>query len=351
MNVVTERDSKSVTPALPSPRRLLIFAVLIPAVVAASNQLFFQLAAYQSPRRWWLYPWMVFTTAVLSWCAGRYLQPAWLRWLVFGWCLVLLDLLTTAACLSGPVPTDFAFVLISSQVSLLVIWSILADVGWQWRLPGLAAFSAVLVAFSGAFVSNVSSQSWGILMILTTIIVAVVCCGLRLRGFTLRPLDTGYIESDKRSTSHQFGTRHMLIWAAAMAPLLVVARGMEFLIFSDLNASTAFHSVLLALGIATLNLVAIWAVLGSGPWPVRLAALIAFPLALALVVERYTVSLRPGIGQSWEAFWFMLHNMEGNWDRWLWLNAALLAALLLFVRASGYRLLRAVQADRSEPSQ
>ena len=191
MDLEAEPESKTATPALSSPGRLLVFAVLIPAAVAASNQLFFQLAEFQSERRWWLYPWMVFTTAVLSWCAGRYLQPSWLRWLVFSWCLVLLDLLTIAACLSGPLPTDFAFVLISSQISLLAIWSILANVGWQWRLPGLAAFGAGLVVFAGTFVSELVYAELGYFDDPDHGGRGVVCCGLRLRGFTLRQLNAG----------------------------------------------------------------------------------------------------------------------------------------------------------------
>jgi hypothetical protein len=294
---------------------------------------------------------MVFTTAVLSWCAGRYLHPAWLRWLVFGWCLVLVNLITVGACLSGPLPTDFAFVLISSQISLLMIWSLLADVGWQWRLPGLAAFGAVLILFAGSFISNWGTRSWGILMILTTIIVAVVCCGLRLRGFTLRQLNPANIRATQRSSVHQFGTKHMLVWAAAMAPLFIVARGLEFLIFSDLNASTAFQSIWLSLAIATLNLLAIWAVHGSGAWPIRIAALILLPYALSLGVERYANSLYPGLGRSWTALTYMLREMRGQWAFWLSLNAVLLAALLLFVRANGYRLLRSARTDRMELGQ
>jgi hypothetical protein len=143
----------------------------------------------------------------------------------------------------------------------------------------------------------------------------------------------------------------MLIWAAAMAPLLVVARGMEFLIFSDLDYSTTFQSVWLSLAIATLNLLAIWAVLGSGPWPLRIAALIILPYALSLGVERYADSLHPGLGRSWTTLTYMLREMRGQWASWLSLNAILLAALLLFVRANGYRLLRAARTEQMELGQ
>jgi hypothetical protein len=345
MDLVAEGDSKTAMPSLPSPRRLLVFAVLIPAVVATSNQWFFHLAGYQSARRWWLYPWMAFTAGVLSWCAGRYLHPAWFRWLVFGWCLALLNLLTIAACLSGPVPADFAFVLIASQISLLVIWSILADVGWQWRLPGLAAFGAAVVVLAGNFLTW-RTRSWGILIVLSAVIVALVCFGLRLRGFMLRKQGTGDVGPGRSTSAHQFGTKHMLIWAAAIGPVLIVARGMEFLIFRELDVAITFHSALLSLVIATLNLLAIWSVLGAGPWPLRVTALLLLPFLLSIVVERYAIFLRPGIGQTWTPFSRMLQNMQGGWSSWFWLNAALLAALLLFVHENGYRLLRANPANK-----
>jgi hypothetical protein len=288
---------------------------------------------------------MAFSAAVLSWCAGRYLHPPWLRWLEFGWCLALLNLLTIAACLSGPVPADFAFVLIASEVSLLVIWSILADVGWQWRLPGMAAFGAAVVVFAGNFLTWYT-RSWGILIILSAIVVALVCFGLRLRGFMLRKHGADDVRPDRNTSVHQFGTKHMLIWAAAIGPVLIVARGLEFLIFRELNVAITFHSALLSLIIATLNLLAIWSVLGAGPWPLRAASLMLLPFILSIVVERYAVFLRPGIGQTWTPFSRMLRSMEGSWSSWFWLNAALLAALLLFVRANGYRLLRTSRTDQ-----
>jgi len=37
-----------------------------------------------------------------------------------------------------------------------------------------------------------------------------------------------------------------------------------------------------------------------------------------------------------------LAEMKDLWTAWLWLDAALLAALLLFLRASGYRLIRKI---------
>jgi hypothetical protein len=98
--------------------RLLLCAVLIPAAVAGSNQWLYDAIGTSRWLQAWLYPWMTVTAAVLSWCAGRYLPTAALRWIVFAWCLLLLDLLTLAACQDGRIPDHFGFVLVSSQVSL-----------------------------------------------------------------------------------------------------------------------------------------------------------------------------------------------------------------------------------------
>src|SRR5689334_16612950 len=95
-----------------SPVRFVLCAILLPAAVAASNYALF--ANYHQVQVF-LYPWMAASVATLSWIVGRYLSPSWLRWLVFGWSLALLNLLTIAACLSGPLPGHFAYALVSAQ--------------------------------------------------------------------------------------------------------------------------------------------------------------------------------------------------------------------------------------------
>ena len=85
-----------------SPGRFVLCAIVLPIFVAASNQLLIAYGDFLFLRVW-LFPWMALSTAALGWMVGRYLSPAWLRWLVFGWSLALLNLLTIAACLGGNV--------------------------------------------------------------------------------------------------------------------------------------------------------------------------------------------------------------------------------------------------------
>src|SRR6187401_2320593 len=91
-------DSSESVPYLLSPGRLLVCAMLIPVVVAVTNQLLLDEIGRHYKLSILLYPWLALITAVLSWSAGRYLYPAWLRGTIFAWGLILLDLLTFIAC-------------------------------------------------------------------------------------------------------------------------------------------------------------------------------------------------------------------------------------------------------------
>jgi hypothetical protein len=107
-----------------------------------------------------------------------------------------------------------------------------------------------------------------------------------------------------------------------------------------------FAAVLLAITLATLNLVAIWAVLGAGWWPARLLGLLAIPLAIAAGLHfygNYLFTKYGGLPNTPMIDSFI--RMRTEWYAWLWVNAALLAAMLLFLRASGYQLARTARAD------
>jgi hypothetical protein len=367
MYLVAEPDSKTVPPSLSSPRRLLVFAVAIPAAVAASNQILLASSSSFHVLRFLVYPWMVLSTAVLSWCAGRYLSPAWLGWIVFAWCLALLDLLTITATMSFAVEMHLGYVLVSAQVSLVTVWAILANASWQWRLPAVLATGTAVIIFSGSFDRPSRARDWNLLMIVTASVVALVCVVLRSRGFRLRVSNHASLGQSGGDSygMHQFGLKHLLLWAAALAPILLVARGLDFLLVKRLGGPDLFPFMLVALGIACVNLIAIWAVIGHGPVVARLAALLVVPYLLAMGLSQYLKFVESAYhlwwkgpnGQmyrSWSRAWSnsLLHRIfEANdaWTSWLWINAALLAALLLFVRANGYRLLRAGGTARLDP--
>src|SRR4051812_15926023 len=102
------------------PVRIAAFAVLLPAVVVASNQALLGLASSDSLKTAF-FPWLIFSAGSLSWCAGRFLQPVWLGWFVFVWCCALLDLLTIVICY-GFLDKHYAFGLVCAQVGFLAVW-------------------------------------------------------------------------------------------------------------------------------------------------------------------------------------------------------------------------------------
>jgi len=320
-----------------SPARFVLCAILLPAAVAGSNYALF--ANYDHARAF-LYPWMATSVAVLSWFVGRHLSPAWLRWLVFGWSLALLNLLTIATCLHGPLPGHFAYALVSAQASALALWAILGPIGWQWRLPTVLAAVAIITLFYRVFESWGDDQ-WKLRMFAVATIVIVLCGALRLGGFTLRrSTEFETTAHDPAMQLHQFGVKHMLIWTAALVPLLVLIRGINYFAFMRIGNYGVFPFALLVFAIAIVNMVAIWSVLGRGPWLIRLGALLVIPSMLATGVIAYMKSLYSGSPRRYDAVVWDIAGSGLSWRFWLCLDAAFLAEMLLFLLANGYRLMR-----------
>jgi hypothetical protein len=233
---------------------------------------------------------------------------------------------------------DFAFLLISAQVSLLALWTILSRVDWQWRLPGAVAGISLLIVFVG----NWYWEEWVVLIMLAGVVIALVSAGLRSVGFSLQPIK----RDNPNGAQHdlfvaQFGTKHLLIWATALSLLLLVARGLDLYIFAALDAKSIFPAGALSISLAALNLIVIWAILGGGGWLFRVSLLVLVPYSLGIALRSLAELYHPPLYVPWPSspMLSMLIHMEDQWPQWIWFNAMLLAALLLFLRASGYRLI------------
>jgi len=202
--------------------------------------------------------------------------------------------------------------------------------------------AAVVVGFSGSFDDSWDSRAWNVMMFLTAVLVSLLCAGLRCLGFLLRRKagEIAAAADDQDGAVYQFGTRHMLIWATAIAPLLLVARGLSFVFVDLFVAQSVLPAVVLVVSLATVCLIAIWAVLGSGRLAVCVAVLLLIPPALGAVMRSMTKT-----SGSWSIRWrspilSAICDIGDGWILWMALMAALLAALLLFLRADGYRLSR-----------
>jgi hypothetical protein len=176
----------------------------------------------------------------------------------------------------------------------------------------------------------------------------LVCVVLRWFGFKLQPqLQKQTADSQLLGTS-QFGVKHMLVWSAAIVPLLLIARSLDFLFITQIRQNEFFPLTLLSVSLATVSLIAIWIVLGAGSWLIRLPLLLLAPMLITAALEFYSSSAVSQFGpySSYRRPMSDLFiEMTGNWFAWIWQGTALLAALLLFPRASGYQFVRSVKAS------
>jgi hypothetical protein len=320
--------------SLPSLSRLFTFAAIVPAAVMALNTSLVVDAPIHL--RVLYYPTAAASIALLGWCSGTFLNKAGIAWIVFAWSLALLDLLTLVASRDSSIRYEFAYVLLSAEVSLLSLWAILGTGDWQSRVPVVIGGAIVIAILLEQLSGGYSSQVWAEVTFLTAGVVAALCGGLRYLGFKLRgrqALDE--LMTDARQRTIQFGVKHMLIWMTLTGPLVLAAQSI------NLPRHPIFSDILFAISTATVSLIAIWAVLGSGFWPVRVFCLFTIPFAVGKGLTVYSSYLKQIKSQgntlafSIEQVQIRMHDI---WIMWMFFEAALLAALLVFFRARGYRL-------------
>jgi hypothetical protein len=219
------------------------------------------------------------------------------------------------------------------------MWSILADAPWQHRLPAAMVACALLISFAGIW----DDESWSALIACTVVAVAAACLLLRWRGFRMHrefaPANTASIAAMQ---VHQFGTRQLLIWAAAMAPLLLVAKQIDYLYYFAILRHGVLHATVASAGIAIVAVVAAWATLGRTFWLLRILAIVAITAMIGIGIKAYAnlmiVPLGRGISWPKSALASCVSRLQTNAYSWFMLFAMMTAALLLFLRARGYRL-------------
>src|SRR6478752_7261910 len=72
---------------------------------------------------------------------ARLIEPAWLRWIIYGWCLLLTDL--NAASSLVPETSEALF---TAQLGLVTVWAILGTTRWLVRVPVMLLFLPMLLA-------------------------------------------------------------------------------------------------------------------------------------------------------------------------------------------------------------
>ncbi len=313
--------------------RLVLLGTVVPAVFALLDQWLVQraMASPKSQAAVDLMAALVVQTGVLGILCSRLIEPAWLRWGIYGWGLVLVDLNIMWLAHSWELSL-LRTSLLAGQVGLVTVWAILGATRWFIRWPMAIVAAAALAA--PALVSQVYAHDTGALFIVQTAALCLICGVLRSQGYGLRlrsETPTGEAAGDSGPARFlQFSIRDVLFWTTALAVILGIAQQSGSL---TLTAGVLAGIVLVA---------ALWAALGGGPAWLRWPVLAVFAVVAGII---YTVCeyFDRVSNASWNTVWddatyfFTYHRVPLVWPP---LVGGLLFAALLFFRTQGYRLSR-----------
>jgi hypothetical protein len=287
---------------------------------------------------------------VLGWCAGRYLFPGWLAFLIYAWSLALLDLLTIIACMAGPLHREFAYAVLATQCCALAIWSTLADTGWQNRFPAALGASSIVILFAGFW----QNEEWSVLLIVTVTVVAALGMTFRFVGIRIArdiPADAGRNASNHGQ--HQFGIRHILMWAAAMSPFLIMTKGANYRVLLTFLSYGLLLAVVISTCIAITAFIAVWALLSSRRRLLRLLVAIVSIAAVPFILDGSVSALfATGMLPKYRGYWpndaivGAYHDIRNQIYVWYAILGGMTAALFMFLLGQNYRLVRS--RDRSE---
>jgi hypothetical protein len=343
-------------PATFGYRRLLPIACGMPAVLATVNYFVLQRFLRGEPsilETTLTFALFVFQIGCVGVIAGRYIPVAWLRWTLFGWTLLLINLqICLVTNMQGArgryweleIPC-LAAALFSGQVGFAAVWGVFGIGRWYWRCPAMLGLTLLLTT---AWMTIETLDAWTVAFITQAVAVVAICAPLRFVGFHLQPLDghSQLAAVDAREPEPlQFQIRHVLGWTTGLAILLGLAKGLDLLNLETLRRivrpEVAFVSSL-ALASAIVIVVALWAALGQGSRLMRYSVLVFATMAVGGSIAGYCaywIYLRQSNLVRWSEL-FRWYNIEWWWLAWTPLSAGFLVASLLILRTTHYRLVK-----------
>jgi hypothetical protein len=338
--------------------RLAFFAVILPAALAVFD-------------RWLLAgPPRILSTeeivgtfaafaiqvALLGWIVGRGLQNPVLRWTVFVWALLLINVQIISVALDdqqweSPAKA-LAYAMLSAQAGLLAAWAALGELRWTWRLPialaaaaGLGCFLLLVNESYFAPWWRYSLELWPVVLLAQSAAALALCLALAWAGYRMKTPDENanpYEDLGERKQDRrlQFSLKNLMIWITALGPVILVFRGLNVWMTARYGIGQWIEIIILALCLASVSLLAVWAAAGAE------GALLRIPLLLLLSP---TIGALLG-GLALRGWWDRMGGftyMTGweevfYWIVWTTLAGYFLAGMLLVFRAQGCRLQRTV---------
>jgi hypothetical protein len=267
--------------------------------------------------------------AATSVICGRLLRK-WLRWVVFSWTLLSLDLMTFVVG-GSPMRGSFtaemlACAMISGQLGALVVWGILVE--QKWGIPFLIALVVVTGTLAGwhtIFGSAGLAEGWFSLMMFQAFALAIMCGAMRRRGFRLAKMNNGDTASGPPSKPRWLQFKHRTgYWN--QSPFVV--------------AFEALLGMLMAIVLYTAIMLAV----GTHAFDERLI-ICAVTTFLIGVAFSFASSFAPDLLGS--RIWYMYQSqfLWMVWPRWWWLawvllTSGFLASTLWFLRELGFQMTR-----------
>jgi len=286
---------------------------------------------------------------------GRAMPYPMFRWLLYGWMMVLIDLLVGSMAMissdsyvSKVLP---AAALVAAQIGLAILWGTMGTSRWYWRIPSALGLGAGLLGFWVMAVPG-NGRLIGEILVMQAIVLTLLSGGLRISGYRLMPIDVQAQDSAGRARSRfQFGIRDVLVWTTVLAVLLAVMRGAGMLVWVSLIDHPAIYfKGTVAFFSAMVIVFALWAALGRGHWLLRYSLLVIVLLSLGTAMGSACANngrlMKKWLPQptNFDYDLYLWYEVGWWWIAWMFLSGGLLAASLMIFRAVGYRLVRSTKA-------
>jgi len=299
--------------------------------------------------------WLLFVSqiCVISVVGARLVQKSWHGWAVYVWCWLLVDLqvlwASSYAVING-VQTESLLLtaLLSAQLGLVVIWSILGEQQWTVRLPMLLGLAvAITLLIRQQMAQYYHDVSYSLLFLMQILGLYATCSLLRYRGLCLSRRDD---DPRQRSAPNwqfpaaRFGLREFIV-VAVLSAVILAAVEYNYIHAAPYTANKPLILAFTAVMITLMTAVAFWSAVGTAPIEGRIAGLLATCVLTAagfivsdavFGVHYYYSNYSP---TAWR-FWSEAFASRGWVFAWMFLSGGLLSSALLFMRMLGYRLQR-----------
>src|SRR6266436_915376 len=202
--------------------RLIVAGVLLPAFMAGSNHLLLSSLAsgWRTDKTLMVLALavLVVQTGLMGVVCGRWIGWPLLRWIVYGWCWLVVDvqlLLARQLAVENFFGETAAFLtasLLAAQLGMVTVWAVLGRTRWSTRWP--AAFALASVLALPLLDLNYSADNAALFFLIQMVTTGGISTILRCHGFRLMISNPSRLRLDSSSRAaelptSQFGLGHM----------------------------------------------------------------------------------------------------------------------------------------------